>query len=107
MRRYATALMLLLVSVVLNAQITFKPAVKQTAPDEITITFTGQIAAGWHVYAPTEKNGPIPATFNIDKIEGAKVAGALTANKAATQKYEEMFGAKVSFYEGSVRSRSA
>ena len=85
-----------------NAQISFTPSMKQTAPDEITIYFSGTIESGWHVYAPTESNGPIPASFNVDKIEGAKVAGPLTANKAATQKYEDMFGAKVSFYENSV-----
>ena len=85
-----------------NAQISFTPSMKQTAPDEITIYFSGTIESGWHVYAPTESNGPIPASFNVDKIEGAKVAGPLTANKAATQKYEDMFGAKVSYYENSV-----
>ena len=86
----------------LHAQISFTPSVKQTAPDEITISFAGKISSGWHVYSPTEANGPTPATFNIDKIQGAKLAGPLKADKPATKKYEEMFEAEVSFYEGSV-----
>lgn len=102
MKKFLILFTLVLVSVGINAQISFTPSMKQTAPDELTITFTGTIGSGWHVYSPTEKNGPIPATFNIDKIEGAKVVGGLKANKAATEKYEDMFGAKVSFYEGSV-----
>ena len=102
MKKSLLTLFAILLATLANAQISFTPSMKQTAPDEITIYFTGTIGSGWHVYAPTESNGPIPATFNIDKIEGAKPVGQLTANKAATKKYEDMFGAEVSFYEHSV-----
>ena len=102
MKKSLLTLFAILLATLANAQISFTPSMKQTAPDEITIYFTGTIDNGWHVYAPTESNGPIPATFNIDKIEGAKLVGQLTANKAATKKYEDMFGAEVSFYEHSV-----
>ena len=102
MKRIVLTLCAIVVAIALNAQVSFTQSMKQTAPDEITITFTGNIGQGWHVYAPTESNGPIPASFNVDKIEGAKVVGALTANKPATQKYEDMFGAKVSYYEHAV-----
>ena len=102
MKKSLLTLFAILLATLANAQISFTPSMKQTAPDEITIYFTGTIDNGWHVYAPTESNGPIPATFNIDKIEGAKPVGQLTANKAATKKYEDMFGAEVSFYEHSV-----
>lgn len=102
MKKFLLAAIALVMAIAVNAQISFTPSMKQTAPDEITISFTGTIGAGWHVYAPNETNGPIPASFNVDKIEGAKVVGGLKANKAATQKFEDMFGAKVSFYENSV-----
>ncbi|MBQ9093760.1 MAG: thioredoxin family protein [Prevotella sp.] len=84
------------------AQVTFKPSLKQISADEIAITFSGTISGGWHVYAPDEKNGPIPATFNVEKIEGLKVSGGLKADKAPVRKYEEMFGATVSYYENAV-----
>ena len=102
MKRLLITLTLAVIAFAVNAQVNFKHSMKQTAPDEITIYFTGTIDKGWHVYSPTEKNGPIPATFNLDKIEGAKLDGGLKANKAATEKYEDMFGANVSFYENSV-----
>lgn len=102
MRKLFLTLFAMVMATALNAQVQFKPSMQQTAPDEITITFTGTMSNGWHVYSPTESNGPIPASFNVDKIEGAKVEGGLKANKPATQKFEEMFGAKVSFYEGNV-----
>ncbi|MBO5427645.1 MAG: thioredoxin family protein [Prevotella sp.] len=84
------------------AQVTFKPSLKQISADEIAVTFSGTISGGWHVYAPDEKNGPIPATFNVEKIEGLKVSGGLKADKAPVRKYEEMFGATVSYYENAV-----
>lgn len=102
MKKIILGTLALFLAVALNAQITFKPSMTHTAPDEITISFAGTIASGWHVYSPTEKNGPIPASFNIDKIEGCKLAGGLKANKAPITKYEDMFGANVSFYEHSV-----
>jgi len=102
MKKLFLTTILAVLAVCVNAQISFKHSMKQTAPDEITISFTGTIGSGWHVYAPNESNGPIPASFNVDKISGAKLEGGLKANKPATQKYEEMFDAKVSYYEGSV-----
>ncbi len=102
MKKIILGTIALFLAVALNAQITFKPTMTQTAPDEITISFAGTIGSGWHVYSPTEKNGPIPASFNIDKIEGCKLEGGLKANKAPITKYEDMFGANVSYYEHSV-----
>ena len=102
MKKLFFSLVAAVIATVANAQISFTPSMKQTAPDEITISFTGKIDNGWHVYAPNESNGPTPATFNIDKIEGAKPVGGLKANKAATQQYDDMFGAKVSYYEHAV-----
>ncbi|MCM1078428.1 MAG: thioredoxin family protein [Bacteroidales bacterium] len=93
---------LLLCMVSAMAQVTFKPSVKQTSADEITVTFSGKIDSGWHVYSPDEKNGPIPASFNVEAIEGAKVVGGLKADKAPVRTYEDMFGATVSYYENSV-----
>ena len=102
MKKIILGTLALFLAVGWTAQITFTPSMTLTAPDEITISFAGTIASGWHVYSPTEKNGPIPASFNIDKIEGCKLEGGLKANKAPITKYEDMFGANVSFYEHSV-----
>ena len=102
MKKTLLTLLAVFSALAVSAQITFTPSIKQTAPDEVTISFSGTIASGWHVYSPTENNGPTPATFNVDKIQGAKLVGGLKANKPATKKYEDMFEAEVSYYEHSV-----
>lgn len=102
MKKTLLTLLAVFSALAMSAQITFTPSIKQTALDEVTISFSGTIASGWHVYSPTENNGPTPATFNVDKIQGAKLVGGLKANKPATKKYEDMFEAEVSYYEHSV-----
>ena len=92
----------LFVAVALHAQVKFTASMQQTAPDEIPISFSGTMAKGWHVYAPEEKHGPIAASFNVDKIEGAKVEGPLKANKPATKKFEAVWKGEVAFYEDNV-----
>ena len=102
MKKTLLTLLAVFSALAVSAQITFTPSIKQTAPDEVTISFSGTIASGWHVYSPTENNGPTPASFNVDKIQGAKLVGGLKANKPATKKFEDMFEAEVSYYEHSV-----
>ena len=92
----------LFIAVALHAQVKFTASMQQTAPDEITISFSGTMAKGWHVYAPEEKHGPIAASFNVDKIEGAKVEGPLKANKPVTKKFEAVWKGEVAFYEDNV-----
>ena len=92
----------LFIEVALHAQVKFTASMQQTAPDEITISFSGTMAKGWHVYAPEEKHGPIAASFNVDKIEGAKVEGPLKANRPATKKFEAVWNGEVAFYENNV-----
>ena len=100
-RRWALCLLLLL-TVSVHAQVKFTASMQQTAPDEITITFSGTMNKGWHVYAPEEKHGPTAASFNVDNIEGAKLEGGLKANKPAIKKYEEVWKGEVAFYEDNV-----
>lgn len=99
MKNLFSTLILAFLAIALHAQVKFTASMQQTAPDEITISFTGTMNKGWHVYAPTEKHGPIAASFNVDKIEGAKVEGALKANKPAIQKFEAVWNGTVSYYE--------
>ena len=95
-------ILLLLFAGVSHAQVKFTSSMKQTAPDEITISFSGVINKGWHVYAPEEKHGPTAASINIDKIEGARLEGGLKANKPATKKYEAVWKGEVAFFEDNV-----
>ena len=87
------------------AQVNFTVSQKKVSDTEFDIVFSGTIDAGWHVYDMNEKNGPVPASFNIDKKEGVELVGSMKANKAPTRHFEEMFGADVLFYEKSVTFR--
>lgn len=99
---FLVALMIVCQLAVALAQINFKASQKQVSDTEFDIVFTGTIGSGWHVYDMNEKNGPIPASFNVDKKEGVQLVGQMKANKKPTKHFEEMFGADVLFYEGSV-----
>ncbi len=101
-RGFFLLLFLCCLSCISYAQVKFTSSMQQTAPDEITISFSGTMAKGWHVYAPEEKHGPIAASFNVDKIEGAKVEGPLKANKPATKKFEAVWNGEVAYYEDNV-----
>lgn len=100
MKRIFTGLILAVLAVAAQAQINFKVTQKQLSAEEFEIVFTGTIGPGWHVYAPDEANGPIPATFNVDKKEGVEPVGKLVSKTKPITRYEEMFGAEVSFFEG-------
>ena len=105
LKSYLRSLFLLLLFILpigSRAQVKFTASMQQTAPDEITISFSGVINKGWHVYAPEEKHGPTAASINIDKIEGARLEGGLKANKPATKKYEEVWKGEVAFFEDNV-----
>ena len=84
------------------AQVSFTPSMKQTAADEITVSFSGKIADDWHVYSQDEKNGPTPASINISSIKGAKPIGTLRADRKPAKKFDEIFNAEVMYYEGQV-----
>ena len=103
MRRLFLITVLSFISCLLSlAQVSFTPSIKQTAADEITISFSGKMADGWHVYSQDEKNGPTPASLTISSIKGAKPIGTLTADKKPTKKFDEIFDAEVKYYEGEV-----
>jgi thiol:disulfide interchange protein DsbD len=78
----------------------FKSEWKSTSDTEGEIVFTATIDAGWHVYSTNiPDGGPTPATLNMEKIEGAKLVGKLTPKGKAEEKFDDMFGMKVSFFE--------
>ena len=71
--------------------------------DEAQIVFTGKIDNGWHVYSTELGNdGPISATFNAVKMDGVKAVGKLTPKGHEISEFDNMFGMKLRFFEGSV-----
>lgn len=99
------SLMLLLVCTVtcmaqMQDPVHFKSELKQISGTEAEIVFTATIDDGWHVYSTDlPEGGPISATFNVDKIEGAELVGKLTPVGKEEDKFDQMFQMQVRFFE--------
>ena len=72
--------------------------VKDDATGEIV--FTAKIEPGWHVYSTDiGDDGPTRATFNAVAMDGVETVGKLQPRGKVTEKYDEMFGTTLRFFE--------
>ena len=72
----------------------------KTSGSEGEIIFSAKIDPGWHVYSTDVGDaGPTAATFNVVKMDGAETVGALKPVGNVVEMYDEMFGAKLRFFE--------
>ena len=79
----------------------FSSKLEMLKEDEAQIVFSAKIDAGWHVYSTDLGNdGPISATFTATKLEGAKLVGKLTPRGNEVSKFDNMFGMKLRYFEG-------
>ena len=82
--------------------VTFKTELKTTSDTEAEIRFIGSIDKGWHVYSVNlPSGGPISATFNVEKMEGVKLAGKLTPVSKEISKFDKVFEMNLRFFEHS------
>ena len=87
-----------------QAQVKFSVSTKRVSPTEIDVVFTGNMAAGWHVYGTDiAPGGPTAATFGTDVLKGAKLKGALRAGAGLKHKQDPIFDMPVTFFEGSAQ----
>lgn len=78
----------------------FKTEFKTISDTEAEIVFTGKIDAGWHVYSTDlPSGGPISATFNVEKIEGAELVGKLTPQGKEIENFDKVFEMKLRYFE--------
>lgn len=107
MKKIATVLVLLVASVCAMAQMAdpvhFTSKLVMLGGDEAQIEFSAKIDNGWHVYSTGLGNdGPISATFNASKMDGVKTVGGLTHKGKEISQFDNMFGMKLRYFEGSV-----
>ena len=98
----------LLVAMFCNAQmadpVKFKSHLKTGSTAEAEIVFDGKIAHGWHVYSTNlGSDGPIEASFHVDKKDGVELVGKLTPRGHEISMMDNMFGMKLRFFENSVQ----
>ncbi|MCM1021383.1 MAG: thioredoxin family protein [Muribaculum sp.] len=91
-----------------NAQI-FEPAkwdIKLENVDNNTVQLvaTMKIERGWHVYSNdvNPEVGPYPLQINWTQLMGAEPDGTICADKKAHSEYDNMFGANLSWWTGTV-----
>ena len=79
----------------------FKAELKTGKGAEAEIVFHATIDQGWHVYS-TEigEDGPIEATFNVVKMEGAELVGKLMPKGNVIKKMDKLFGMELKYFEG-------
>lgn len=78
----------------------FKAELKTISDTEAQIVFTGKIDAGWHVYSTDlPSGGPISATFNAEKIEGAELMGKLIPQGKEIENFDKVFEMKLRYFE--------
>ena len=104
MKKSLLFLCLLLTAFVVRAQIlepvTFKSEWKKVSDEKVEIVFTGTIDPGWHVYSTDlGDGGPISATFNVDKIQGAEPVGKLKPVGKEISAFDKMFEMQVRYFE--------
>ena len=107
MKKIATVLVLLVATVCAMAQMAdpvhFTSKLVMLEGDEAQIEFSARIDHGWHVYSTGLGNdGPISATFNATKMDGVKTVGGLTHKGKEISQFDNMFGMKLRYFEGSV-----
>ncbi len=104
MKKSILSLWALLLTLVVNAQmmnpVHFTSQLKTGKGAEAEIIFHATIDRGWHVYSTDlGDNGPIEATFNVTKMEGAELVGKLTPKGNLIKKMDKMFNMEVKYFE--------
>jgi thiol:disulfide interchange protein DsbD len=106
MEKIATAVILLLISLSVTAQIDtpvhWSYGAKMTSATGATVFLKATIADGWHIYSQkTPPGGPVKTSFAFRPSEEYTLTGK-TMEPQAVIRFEPTFGVNVSFFEHSV-----
>ena len=106
MRKVLLVFQLLLAVVMANAQmlnpVKVTSTLKTNGSAEAEIVFSCKIQPGWHVYSTgLGADGPISASFNVNKMEGAELVGKLKAKGKEISTFDPLFEMKLRYFEGS------
>jgi thiol:disulfide interchange protein DsbD len=77
----------------------FTSQLKELPNGEAEIIFSAKIDAGWHVYSTDLKDGPIAASFNVVKMEGAEKVGKLKPRGNEQKVFDKLFDMEVRYFE--------
>ena len=78
----------------------FTSQLKMLDGNEAEIVFSATIDDGWHVYSTDMgDDGPVSATFNVVKMDGAETVGQLKPRGNVVKQFDNMFGMELRFFE--------
>ena len=102
--RLLLSILTMMSALVLHAQmidpVHFTSELKTGKGAEAEIVFHATIDNGWHVYSTDiGKDGPIEATFNIVKMDGAEPVGKLEPRGNVIRKMDKLFGMELKYFE--------
>ena len=106
MKKVLLIFQLLLTVVLANAQmlnpVKVTSTLKTNGSAEAEIVFSCKIQPGWHVYSTgLGADGPISASFHVNKMEGAELVGKLKAKGKEISTFDPLFEMKLRYFEGS------
>lgn len=104
MKKILLSLWALLLTLAVNAQmmnpVHFSSQLKTGKGTEAEIIFHATIDKGWHVYSTDiGDNGPIEASFNVVKMDGAELVGKLTPKGNVITQMDKMFNMELKYFE--------
>lgn len=107
-RFFLTSILFTIIGICSFAQIhepvKFKTEIKKLSTTQAEIIFTGIIEPGWHVYSTDlPSGGPISATFNVDKMEGATLDGKLKPVGKEIENFDKIFEMNLRYFGGTAK----
>lgn len=104
MKKTLSFILFLCLCCVLRAQIQepvkIKTELKNLSDTEVEVVFSARIDKGWHVYSTDlGDGGPISATFNVDRISGARPVGKLRPVGKEIAAYDKLFEMNLRYFE--------
>ncbi len=108
MKKTMTLALLMLVTLLANAQmltpVKFSAQLKTNNTAEGEIVFSGKIDKGWHVYSTgLGADGPISATFNVNKLDGVVLVGKLKPVGHEIATFDKLFEMNLRYFENNVQ----
>ncbi len=105
-KRMTTLLSLLCMAVMAVAQIhepiQCETSWKMVGDNVAELRIAAKIEAGWHVYSTELEDGPTAAVLEVETLDGAHLDGKLTFEGKEINKYDDMFGMEVRYFENEV-----
>lgn len=81
----------------------FTTELKKLKGNEAELVFSATIDPGWHVYSTNlGSNGPISASFNTVKMDGAELVGKLQTRGHEIKNFDKLFDMELRYFEKAV-----